>query len=190
MESFRERPADLVLLDLMLPDLSGIAVGQAIRDFSRVPILVLSARSEPDNKVLMLRSSADDYVTKPFHSAELLARIEALLRRSAGSGGAGAVLSCGDLTLDRQQRCIRRRGQELHLSPLEFRLLAHFMEHPDRVLSKEDLLLAVWGHGYDGADSALHTYVHYLRHKLEDDPAHPKRLLTRRGRGYLFVSEA
>jgi two-component system response regulator VicR len=178
------RPA-LVLLDLMLPKLSGFAVCEAIRAQSSVPILVLTARDAEEDKLRGFEVGADDYLTKPFSLRELLARIRALLRRAAPDDG--GFLRCDDIVLDPRARGVQKAGRTLELSVREFDLLAFLMRRPGQLFSREELLSEVWGYDYVG-DSArtVDVTVWRLRNKVEDDPREPRYVLSRRGAGYLF----
>jgi two-component system KDP operon response regulator KdpE len=184
------RPPDLVVLDLGLPDGDGVDFIREFRTWSSVPILVLSARAGEAEKVQALDAGADDYLVKPFGSAELLARARAHLRRRQQVTGAGdALLSFGEVTLDRAHRRVTRAGQLVHLTPIEYRLLALLTARPDRVLTHRHLLQELWGPSH--ADDAHYLRVHMgnLRKKIEQDPSRPRWLVTEIGVGYRFVSE-
>jgi two-component system KDP operon response regulator KdpE len=188
----REAP-DLVILDLMLPDLDGLEVCRRIREHSAVPLIILTARAEEAQVLRGLRLGADDYVTKPFAAAELLARVEAVLRRSrqGGAGGDGRVPPVfvnGKLAIDFAARRVIVGGREVELTPTEYRLLHHLAANAGRVLVHEELLRRVWGPGYEGQPAVLHTTVRRLRRKLEPDPAAPRYVLARRGLGYLLAA--
>ena len=178
LEEFRP---DAVVLDLMLPGLSGFELCRRVRMSSNVPILVLSARNELEDKVSGLNLGADDYLTKPFAFEELAARVVALLRRSGVS--TGQILRYVDLTLDQATREVNRNGRRIDLTAREFALLRFFMEHPQQVLSKTQLLNAVWGYGYLGDSNVVEAYVSYLRRKL-NAPGQPDLIQTVRGSGY------
>ena len=181
-----ENPA-LVILDVMLPDFDGYEVCRRIREISEVPIIMLTAKAEVSHKVTGLVAGADDYVTKPFSVAELLARVQAVLRRGDRSGDrAPRRFEADGLTIDFEARRVLRDGQDITLSPLEFRLLDKLVGAAGRVLLSNDLLANVWGPGYENADEALRTAVARLRRKIEPDPDHPRFLITVRGVGYSF----
>jgi DNA-binding response OmpR family regulator len=176
---------DLVILDLMLPDMDGYDVCRRIGEHSKVPVIMLTAKAEPAQKVRGLQVGADDYVTKPFSAEELLARVEAVLRRTQDSHHhAAARFECGDLQIDFEQHQVRLKGHEVDLSPGEYRLLAELASNAGRVLVQDELLRRVWGPEYTGEPALLHTAVRRLRGKIEDDPASPRYVLTKRGIGY------
>jgi two-component system KDP operon response regulator KdpE len=186
-EAATRRP-DLVILDLGLPDGDGVDFIRALRDWSDVPVLVLSARSQEADKVGALEAGADDYLAKPFGIAELLARVHALLRRRAPRDATREpLLRFGEVELDLARRQVSRSGEAVRLTPLEFRLLAYLATHPDRVLTHRQLLHEVWGPGHGQDSHYLRIYVGRLRHKLESEPARPRHLLTETGVGYRFV---
>ncbi len=178
LEGFRP---DVVVLDLMLPGLSGLEVCRRTRSKSDVPILILSARDEVEDRVDGLNLGADDYLVKPFAFEELAARVVALLRRSGAPPG--QVLRHADLELDQATRELRRSGHLIDLTAREFALLRYFMEHPRQVLSKNQLLEAVWGYDYVGDSNVVEAYVSYLRRKL-NAPGEPDLIQTVRGSGY------
>jgi DNA-binding response OmpR family regulator len=178
LEGFRP---DVVVLDLMLPGLSGLEVCRRTRAKSDVPILILSARDEVEDRVDGLNLGADDYLVKPFAFEELAARVVALLRRSGAPPG--RVLRHADLELDQATREVRRSGHLIDLTAREFALLRYFMEHPRQVLSKNQLLEAVWGYDYVGDSNVVEAYVSYLRRKL-NAPGEPDLIQTVRGSGY------
>lgn len=176
---------ELILLDLGLPDGDGIELTRALRTWSRVPIIVISARGREADKVEALDAGADDYLTKPFGLAELLARIRVALRhaREAGAGASGPIVTVGPLTIDLEQREVTRSGAPVRLTPIEFRLLAFLAKHVGRIVTHGQILKEVWG---GSAAEPHHVRVHMadLRKKIEDDPARPKLLLTELGVGY------
>jgi two-component system KDP operon response regulator KdpE len=174
---------DLVILDLMLPGLSGLDVCRALRAASAVPILVLSARGEEQTKVQALDLGADDYLTKPFGMDELLARVRALLRRLGATSTAG-TLQIGALVVDLDARHVWRDGQALDLTPREFDVLAYLMRHAGKVVTHRRLLAEVWGPQYKGETQYLRVFVNRLRAKIGDDPAHPRYIATEPGVGY------
>jgi two-component system, OmpR family, KDP operon response regulator KdpE len=181
------RQPDLLLVDLGLPDIDGLEVIRQIRNWSQVPILVLSARGQERDKVAALDSGADDYVPKPFGVGELLARIRAALRRAAPAAQDGEAIRFGDVTVNLNNRVIRVKGEEVHLTPNEYRLLQVFLRHPGKVLTQRQLLNEVWGPHHTEQSQYLRVYVAQLRRKLEADPARPKHLHTEPGVGYRFV---
>ncbi|GAA2882767.1 DNA-binding response regulator [Actinoplanes cyaneus] len=173
-------PPDLVVLDVMLPGMDGFEVLRRLRAAGvRVPVLFLSAKDAPDDKIAGLTVGGDDYVTKPFHLRELIARITAVLRRS----GDGALV-VGDLTLDPDTQDVSRGGQPVRLSPTEFRLLKFLMTNAGQVVSKAEILAGVWRYDFAGDTSIVDTYMSYLRRKV--DTAEPKLIQTRRGAGYVL----
>lgn len=180
------RQPDLVILDLMLPGLSGLDVCRALRADSSVPILVLSARGEEQTKVQALDLGADDYLTKPFGMDELLARVRALLRR-LGTTATSGIVHVGALDVDLDARQVRRDGAPLDLTPREFDVLAYLMRHAGKVVTHRVLLGEVWGAQYRGETQYLRVFINRLRAKIEADPAHPRYILTDPGVGYRFL---
>lgn len=181
---------DLVVLDLAMPGLDGISVCQRLREWSRVPILVLSARGEERQKVAALEAGADDYVTKPFGPGELRARIRATLRREQSRREEAPVVTAGDLVVDLAARRVTISGCETHLTRAEYDLLRVFLINPDRVLTHAFLLRAVLGPAYEDALESLRTYIKQLRRKIEPDPARPRLIVNEPGVGYRFVAGA
>jgi DNA-binding response OmpR family regulator len=188
-----ERASDLLLLDLMMPGLDGLEVTKALRARGRAtPILMLTAKSTELDRVLGLELGADDYLTKPFSMAELLARVKALLRRAellraaqaGGSAGAGRIVRNGELEIEPARREVRIGGRALDLTALEFELLHHFAAHPGRVFSRAQLLDAVWGYTHEGYEHTVTTHINRVRAKIETDPMNPRFVLTVRGAGY------
>lgn len=187
LEATRLQEPDLIVLDIMLPGEDGFSVCRTIRQFSRVPILMLTAKEEEVDTILGLELGADDYVTKPFSPREIVARIKAILRRAQDPEGQGAgTLSWGRLELDLDRVEVRKEGQVLELTPREFELLRFLALKPGRVFSREILLEQVWGFDYFGDIRTVDVTVRRLREKLEDDPGRPRLILTRRGAGYYF----
>ena len=181
------RKPDLLVLDLGLPDGNGVDLIRDLRGWSDVPILILSARSQENDKIDALDAGADDYLTKPFAVGELRARVRALLRRSyRNSEAATPVVEFGDVTVDLSRRLVSRGGETVHLTPLEYRLLATLLGHPGRVLTQRNLLREIWGPSYVESSHYLRVYVGHLRQKLEEDPTQPKHFLTETGVGYRF----
>jgi two-component system KDP operon response regulator KdpE len=180
------RKPDLVILDLGLPDRDGIDLIRDLRGWSDVPIIILSARSEEDDKIGALDAGADDYLAKPFGVGELLARTRALLRRRARSADATAITEFGDVSVDLSRRIVRRNGEDIHLTALEYRLLAVLVANAGRVLTHRQLLREVWGPSYVDSSHYLRIYVGHLRQKLEADATQPRFILTETGVGYRF----
>ena len=188
LEQFKTRGADLVLLDLMLPGMPGEDICREIRRSSTVPIIMLTARDAEIDKVVGLELGADDYVTKPFSSRELLARIKAVLRRtSSPQSGNDVVLEGGGIRLDPERFEVTVRGREAHLPRKEFELLELLMENSGRVLTRDTLIDRVWGSDYFGDTRTLDVHIKRLRAKCESDPHNPSHLITIRGLGYKFV---
>ena len=185
------RQPDLVILDLGLPDMDGLEVIRQLRGWSAIPIIVLSARQQEGDKVLALDAGADDYLTKPFGVAELLARLRVALRHASRSGSASdsPVFEVGDLHVDLALRQVFVAGAEVHLTPIEFKLLATLVQHAGKVLTHRQLLRAVWGPGYADESHYLRVFVAQLRRKIEADPARPRYLITEPGVGYRLRAE-
>ena len=183
LQALREDRPDIVVLDLGLPDLSGIEVLRQLRGWSTTPVVVLSARAESSEKVEALDLGADDYVTKPFGMEELLARIRAAARRA---GSDLPVLEAGDLVIDLPARRVTKAGEVVRLTPTEWGLLEMLVRTPGRLVSQQDLLHEVWGPTYGRETNYLRVYVGALRKKLEDDPSSPRHLITEPGMGYRF----
>lgn len=177
---------ELVLLDLGLPDGDGIELTRELRSWSRVPIIVISARGLEADKVAALDAGADDYLTKPFGLDELLARMRVALRhaREAGEGAPAPVLQFGSVTIDLERREVTRAGLEVRLTPIEFRLLSYLARHPGRIITHQQILKEVWGSTATAEPHHVRVHMADLRKKLEDDPARPKILLTEIGVGY------
>ncbi len=188
IEAGTQKP-DLAIVDLGLPDIDGVEVIRRIRQWSPMPIVVLSARAREQAKVEALDAGADDYVTKPFGVGELLARVRVALRHGARSPSGKETLVLGNIAIDLQRRRTTRGGEEVHLTPIEFRLLACLAQHLDMVVTHRQLLREVWGPSYVEHTHYLRIYMKQLRDKLEDDPIRPKYLLTETGVGYRLVGE-
>ncbi|HXH22439.1 MAG TPA: response regulator transcription factor [Dehalococcoidia bacterium] len=183
----RAQHPDAVILDLMLPGMSGLEICRVLRRESTVPILILTARAEETDKVVGLELGADDYVTKPFSMRELLARVGALLRRGEmGAAGEHERLTAGDIVLDLTRREATKGGVELVLKPKEYELLAFFMKNRGRAFSRDQLLSQVWGYDFAGDSRTVDVHVSWLRQKIEAEPSKPARLITVRGVGYRF----
>ncbi|NDU90577.1 MAG: two-component system response regulator KdpE [Ferrovum sp.] len=182
------RKPDLVILDLGLPDREGGEVLRDLRSWSQVPVIILSARSNEEDKIATLDAGADDYLTKPFGVGELLARVRALLRRHNLSGEAGqSEIEFGRIRVDRVKRLVMsQEGEVIHLTSIEYRLLAYLLAHPGKVLTHRELLREVWGPSHVESAHYLRVYMGNLRKKLERDPARPDFLLTESGLGYRF----
>jgi two-component system KDP operon response regulator KdpE len=178
-------PPEAVILDLVLPDRSGVEVCRELRGWSRAPILILSAVGDEDEKVAALDAGADDYVTKPFGVDELLARLRASLRRAGAPGG--PTVEVGDLRIDLEKHSVTRAGEPVRLTPHEFAMLRLFVENEGKLLTHRMILRSVWGPAYQTESNYLHVYVSHLRRKLERDPTRPEYILTEPGAGYRFV---
>jgi two-component system KDP operon response regulator KdpE len=184
IEAGSRRP-ELVIVDLGLPDGDGEALIRDLRGWSSAPVIVLSARSGEADKVSALDAGADDYLVKPFGAAELMARVRAQLRRQALAPAAGEpVLRIGRTTVDLARRVVERDGEPLHLTPIEYRLLTHLASQPDRVVTHQQLLKAVWGPGHAEDTHYVRVHMANLRKKIEDDASMPQHLLTEPGVGY------
>ncbi len=187
LEAARSGRPDLIVLDLMLPGLSGLEVCRILRKETRVPIIMLTAKDAEVDKVVGLETGADDYVTKPFGMPELMARVRALLRRAEpGADDASDVVESGDLLVDLARREVQRGGSPLRLKPKELDLLGFFMRRRGRAFSREELLNQVWGYEFADDTRTVDVHVRWLRQKIEPDPAQPSRLITVRGVGYRF----
>lgn len=181
-----ERMPDVVLLDLGLPDLDGVAVLRQLRSFTQVPVIVVSARTESDDKVEALDLGADDFITKPFSIEELLARVRAATRR-VGREEPDLVVEVGDLRFDVTDSRATRGGEEVHLTPTEWRIVEVLARHRGRLVRQAELLRAVWGPAYDTQTNYLRVHLSSIRRKLEADPANPVLFVTEPGMGYRFA---
>jgi two-component system, OmpR family, KDP operon response regulator KdpE len=177
------RPPDALVLDLVLPDGQGVDVCREVRKWSRLPIVVLSAVGDEREKVRALDAGADDYITKPFGTDELLARLRAVLRRS-GDGGSSPVIEVGELVIDLTDRSVSRGGEPIHLTRIEFELLRVLAQHHGRLVTHRQLLQEVWGPEYGAETHYLRVHVAHIRSKLEPDPSRPTYLITEPGVGY------
>lgn len=190
LERLEAQKFDLAILDVMMPKLDGFAVCARVREFSSVPIIMVTARGQDQDKIHGLDLGADDYLTKPFGVEELLARVRAVLRRT--QWGAipltGGIKRFGDLEIDLEGHIIRLLGMEVRLSPIEFGLLQQLVTNAGKVLTHRMLLQRVWGPEYGGEAEYLRVYINRLRQKLEPDPANPRYFLTEPGMGYRFVA--
>ena len=178
---------DLVILDLGLPDFDGVEVIRQIRQWSAMPVLVLSARVQERAKIEALDAGADDYITKPFGVGELLARVRAALRQMARAASGLAVLTLEDASVDLESRKALRAGREVHLTPIEFRLITHLAKHLGMVVTQRQLLTEVWGPTHAEDTHYLRIYMKQVRDKLERDPVRPKNFITETGVGYRLV---
>ena len=189
LRAFNEKGPDLIVLDLMLPKLSGIEVTKKIRATSTVPIIMLTAKASEADRVVGLELGADDYVVKPFSPRELVARVRAVLRRIDGETGASDRIVSGKLEIDLRSREVTVDGEAIELTPTEFDLLAYLAHHPGQVFTRLQLLREVQGYTYDAFARTIDTHVKNLRHKIEKDPKDPKYILTVHGVGYRFTRE-
>jgi DNA-binding response OmpR family regulator len=190
LEIIRTQLPDLVLLDVMMPEPDGFETLRMLREFSTIPVIMLTAKGEEDDKVYGLELGADDYVTKPFGSRELSSRVRAVLRRAdmPSASPEQAVLKIDDrLSVDFNRREVIVLGQHIKLRPTEYRLLYHLIENAGWTVPHEQLLAKVWGYEYRDETHYVRLYVNYLREKIEEDPSNPKYILTERGVGYRFV---
>ncbi len=185
------RKPDLIILDLGLPDGDGIEFIRDVRGWSQVPIIVLSARVSEQDKIEALDAGADDYLTKPFGVGELLARVRAASRRLQAAGAAhGSTFTFGDITVDMSLRTVQKHGKTVHLTPIEYRLLGLLIANAGKVLTHRQILREVWGPSHAEDGHYVRVYMGHLRHKLEDDPAQPKHILTETAVGYRLVQNA
>ena len=187
VELARNDKFDLLILDVMMPEVDGLEACMRIREFSNVPIIMLTAKSEDADKLMGFECGADDYLTKPFNILELKARVRALLRRAAGvQRNRGAVLAAGDLSLNTEERVAIRDGQTVELTAKEYDLIELLMRNPRRVYSRENLMNVVWGYSYAGDYRTVDVHIRRLREKLEKNPAEPDHIMTKWGVGYYF----
>ena len=188
VELARSGGFDLIILDLMMPEIDGLEACMRIREFSNVPVIMLTARSEDVDKIIGFECGADDYITKPFNLLELKARIRAMLRRASGGaqGRGGSRITVGELTLDTEQRVAIRDGRSVELTAKEYDLIELLMKNPRRVYSRENLMNVVWGYSYTGDYRTVDVHIRRLREKLERQPAEPEYIMTKWGVGYYF----
>ena len=187
VELARNDKFDLLILDVMMPEVDGLEACMRIREFSNVPIIMLTAKSEDADKLMGFECGADDYLTKPFNILELKARVRALLRRAAGvQRNRGAILAAGDLSLNTEERVAIRDGQTVELTAKEYDLIELLMRNPRRVYSRENLMNVVWGYSYAGDYRTVDVHIRRLREKLEKNPAEPDHIMTKWGVGYYF----
>jgi len=189
IDKLREATPDLILLDVMMPDLDGFDVLETIREHSNVPVIMLTAKGEEDDRVRGLELGADDYVTKPFSPRELVSRVKAVLRRTEGATGSmhGLIEVDDRLKIDFDRREIWLEGKLVKLRPTEYRMLYHLVQNAGWVVSHDQILTKVWGYEYRDEPHYVRLYINYLRQKLENDPSNPQYILTERGVGYRFV---
>ncbi len=189
IESMRNRLPDLILLDIMMPDIDGFEVLSMIREFSSVPVIMLTAKGEEDDRVRGLELGADDYITQPFSPRELVSRVKAVLRRTeSASGSTHGLIEVDDrLKIDFDRREVWLSGELVQLRPTEYRLLYHLVQNAGWVITHDQILAKVWGYEYRDEPHYVRLYINYLRKKLEEDPSNPKYILTERGVGYRFV---
>ncbi len=189
VEMARQESFDLIILDLMMPEMDGLQACMQIREFSNVPVIMLTARGEDADKIMGFECGADDYVTKPFNILELKARIRAMLRRAAAPAASverTGLLTAGELALDTQQRVAIRDGETVELTAKEYDLIELLMKNPRRVYSRENLMNLVWGYSYAGDYRTVDVHIRRLREKLEKEPASPEYIMTKWGVGYYF----
>lgn len=190
MNQAAARNPDLILLDLGLPDIDGLTVTERLRQWGKMPIIVLSARGKEEDKIKALDAGADDYLTKPFGVGELLARMRVALRHSARTESGQQQFTIGDMQVDLSKRRITKAEVEVHLTPIEYKLLTTLIKHEGRVITHRQLLKEVWGPNASEQTEYLRVYMGQLRHKLEDDPSRPRFLTTEPGVGYRLRTEA
>lgn len=189
IQKIRDVTPDLILLDVMMPDIDGFEVLETIREVSQVPVIMLTAKGEEDDRVRGLELGADDYVTKPFSPRELVSRVKAVLRRTEGATGSmhGLIEVDDRLKIDFDRREIWLEGKLVKLRPTEYRMLYHLVQNAGWVVTHDQLLTKVWGYEYRDEPHYVRLYINYLRQKLEANPSEPKYILTERGVGYRFV---
>jgi len=189
LEMAKEKGHDLIILDIMLPKMDGFELCRQLRQAGvGTPILMLTAKSQEIDKVLGLELGADDYVTKPFSPRELLARVKAILRRVKGTQGQIDVCRFGDVEIDFKKYEVKKKGQPVYLTSLEFSLIGFLIKHKDQVLDRSTILDEVWGRDVYVLPKTVDTHVGHLRKKIEDDPANPKHIIGVRGTGYRFIA--
>ena len=187
VELAREGKLDLIILDLMMPEVDGLEACMRIREFSNVPVIMLTAKSEDADKLMGFECGADDYLTKPFNILELKARVRALLRRAAGvQRTRGSILTAGGITLNTEERSAARGDTPVDLTAKEYDLIELLMRNPRRVYSRENLMNVVWGYSYAGDYRTVDVHIRRLREKLEENPAEPDHIMTKWGVGYYF----
>jgi len=189
LDLLKQSPADVAIVDLLLPGIDGIELTKSIRQRSTLPIIILSAIGDDKKKVKALETGADDYVTKPFSIEEVVARIRSVLRRVVGSKGVNPILSYGDLVVDFEHREVSLSDEPIKLTPMEYELLKYMVQNAGRVLTRRMLLSAVWGPGHEDDTQSLRVLVRQLRKKIEKIPAKPCFILTDPGVGYRFKAE-
>lgn len=178
----REQTPDMAILDVMMPEMNGFELTRALRRYSDIPILILSARSQDNDKILGLNLGADDYIAKPFNPVEIVARVKAQLRRAARTGS--DVLTVGELSLDTASFQLTKGGRQILLTPMEYKILALLMRSPGRIFTKVQLYEGAVGPYFEGDDNTMMVHISKLREKIEDDPKAPKHIITVRGLGY------
>ena len=187
VELARNEKFDLLILDVMMPEMDGLEACMRIREFSNVPIIMLTAKSEDADKLMGFECGADDYLTKPFNILELKARVRALLRRAAGvQRSQGSILTVGSISLNTEERVALRDGEVVDLTAKEYDLIELLMRNPRRVYSRENLMNVVWGYSYAGDYRTVDVHIRRLREKLEQNPAEPDHIMTKWGVGYYF----
>ena len=188
LDKVKENEPDLVIMDVMMPKLDGLGACMKIREFSKVPVILLTAKSEDSDKIMGFECGADDYITKPFNILELKARVRALLRRASISehSAPSNVVTGGGITLDVERRSAKCDGQDVELTAKEFDLVEFLMRNPGKVYTRENLLATIWGAEYQGDIRTVDVHIRRLREKLEKEPAEPEKIMTKWGVGYYF----